>query len=858
MPAVPAPSLPGPGVGPGNDRLQPSAAFADRDADTPTGCQRIGRPLVPLALCLAGGMGLCAAHAEWGAVAGLAAGIAVLGVGRSILRGRPAHPGPSLVLFAALGYLALLPWMKPLLSSAHVAHFPDTPVSVRARVVGMADGPPARQRLIAAVEAWRAEDDWRTARGRIRLTVLNDHGHAPLTEGTRIEFRSRLRDVRNFDNPGGFDYRRYLALQDIHRTAFVDLGRVQRLTLAADTDRQAFVARLRARQVAALDRRVPDPEAAAVLKALVLGVRGAMDADLRRVFQDTGVAHLLAISGLHVSIVTLVVVLLARGSLSYCPFLRRHGRVREAAALMALGPMLFYGVLAGLAPATQRAMVMVAGGLAAVCLRRSGDGLNFLALAAMVLLLFHPPMVVSTSFQLSFTAVAAIILGMQALPAISRPGARSPQGAVLARIRTFLLITLLAFFGTLPLILLTFSRVSLVSLLGNAVGVPLIGFVAVPLGLLATALGGISEWAAVVVLQAAAGAITLALQVLRFLADWPWAAVNTFRPTAVEVALYYGLLGSVMLRRRVRAARLWLVLILATMGLDGLYWAHRRFWHGDLKVTVVDVGQGNATLLELPRGGILMVDGGGMAGNDGFDMGERVVAPFLRSRKILTVDTLVLSHANSDHMNGLFYLAEHFHVRTLLANGEMVDSPTCRAFEELLRRRGIHQLRFEDLPPHLRVHGVDLEIKNPPPGFRRPPLLRGWRDLNNNSLALRIVFDGQSILLPGDIKAQAEQEMVARWGPSLASAVLVAPHHGSRSSSTTAFLEAVDPRAVVISAGYRNRYGFPHPEVVSRYRRRNAHLFRTDRDGAVEITITGGVARVLARNGRRLVLPPPF
>ena len=858
MTAVPAPSFPDAGACPGNDISRSTAAIAGPESDTPGRRQRIGRPLVPLCLCLVGGLGACAASPEWGVLAGLAAGIAVWSVGRSIRRGRPVHPGPALALFAALGYLALLPWMQPLLPSDHVARFPVEPVGLRVRVVEAPNGPPGRQALIAAVEAWRMEDGWRPARGRIRLTVLNGDGDAPVTEGTRMEFHARLRPVHNFDNPGGFDYRRFLALRDIHRTAFVERRRVQRLTPPREADPRNFVARLRAGQVAALDRRVPDPEAAAVLKALVLGVRGAMDTELRRVFQDTGVAHLLAISGLHVSTVTLVAMLLARGLLSCCPVLLRHGRVGAAAALLALGPMLFYGVLAGLAPATQRAMVMVAGGLAAVCLRRSGDGLNFLAVAAMVLLVSHPPMVVSTSFQLSFTAVGAIILGMQALPVVGSPRTRSIPEAAWVRIRSFLLITVLAFFGTLPLILQTFSRISLVSLLGNAVAIPLIGFVAVPLGLLATAAGGLSEWAAEILLQVAAGAISLALHTLRFLADWPWAAINTFRPTDVEVVLYYGALVSLLLIRRVPAARLWLVLILVAFGLDGMYWAHRRFWHGDLKVTVVDVGQGSATLLELPRGGTLMVDGGGMATNEGFDMGARVVAPFLRSRKILTVDTLVLSHANSDHMNGLFYLAEHFHVRTVLTNGEMTASGMCRSFEDLLRRKGIRQPRFDDLPPRLNVHGVNLEIKNPPPGFRRSPLLRAWRDLNNNSLALRIAFEGQTILLPGDIKAEAEREMVARWGPALKSAVLVAPHHGSRSSSTEDFLEAVDPQVVVFSAGYGNRYGFPHPAVVSRCRQRTPHLLRTDRDGAVEITLAGGSARILARNGRRVILPAPF
>jgi competence protein ComEC len=786
---------------------------------------------------------------------GLAAGVGLWMVGRAWRRGSSAHPAPAIALFAALGYLALLPWLTPWLPAAHIAHLPEEPLNLRVRMVETLDGPPNRQRFTAAVEAWDAGGGWREAQGLVRLTLIN--GETPLEIGDRLEFRGRLRAVRSFDNPGGFDYRRYLALRDIHRTTFVDLTRAQHLG-AADAPRfAAGVARLRLRLAAGMAAQVADPDAAAVLQALVLGVRGGISEDVRRVFQDTGVAHLLAISGLHVSIVALVAVFLARTLLGRWEGLRLRGWVRPAAALAALGPVLVYGVLAGMAPATQRAMVMAAAGLAAVCLGRPGDSVNFLAVAALVLLALHPPLVASLSFQLSFTAVGAIVLGVRALPHRPHPAPGSLRESILRTLGGFLLVTVLATVGTLPLVLASFNRLSLVSLVGNAVAVPLIGFVAVPLGLLATAIGSFSAWGAGLLLQVAAGAVTGALGMLRPLADWPWAAVNTFRPTAVEIVLYYIALGALVFGRRSPAGRLVLVLALAAIVADGAYWAQRRLWHRDLRITVVDVGQGNATLVELPGGKVMVIDGGGFPGVEPFDVGARVLGPLLRLRKILTVDTLVLSHVNSDHLQGLLHLAEGFHVHTLLSNGEWTSSETCRAFLGILDRQEVVRPPFAELPPRLSLNGVDLDILNPPPDFQDRAKLDKWRELNNNSLALRIGFGGLSVLVPGDIKSEAENEMVRRWGSVLRSDLIVAPHHGSRTSSTEPFLEAVAPRAVVVSAGHRNRYGFPHPEVVERYRRRGCHIFRTDRDGAVEIAIEHGAAMIHTRRGRQVRLAPP-
>jgi competence protein ComEC len=368
-----------------------------------------------------------------------------------------------------------------------------------------------------------------------------------------------------------------------------------------------------------------------------------------------------------------------------------------------------------------------------------------------------------------------------------------------------------------------------------------------------------------VLFQAGGAILSFAMAAVEWMARLPFAAARTVTPSWVEVALFYTAFGCVihlLQRRRGRPAVAepaagegrggaggnrgsgfaWVLLALCLLAAaaDAGFWFHQRFRHRELRVTLIDVGQGSAALIELPGGRTLLVDGGGFADNAAFDVGAAVVAPFLWSRKIATIDRLILTHPNSDHLNGLVFIAENFNVGSLWTNGEPWHSQPYRALMEAAAAHGIDRPPFGALPRRSLTEGVLLEVLYPPADFVERRESERWRrDPNNNSLVTRFSYGDFSIILPGDIMRPAEKELVAMAGSRLRANVLVAPHHGSRTSNSEDLLEAVQPQAVLISCAGRAGSGLPHPQVIERFAQRGLPVFRTDRHGAIRLVSDG-------------------
>ncbi|MDX1709281.1 MAG: ComEC/Rec2 family competence protein, partial [Desulfobacterales bacterium] len=639
-----------------------------------------------------------------------------------------------------------------------------------------------------------------------------------------------------------------------------------------------------------------------VLKALIVGDRSAISRPLRDAFNRAGVGHLLAISGLHIGIVASVAFFFFKWLLAYINPLLWTASTRKSAALMSLLPVVLYGIVAGFSPSTQRAVIMVGIFLMTFLFEREHDLINTLALAALAILMIYPPSLFSISFQLSFMAVLSIIFGLNCLQRYRPDPDLTIQNGVglklKKRLMTFFFVSLFAIGGTLPLTMFYFNQISLVGILANFLVVPLVGFIVVPVGLLAAFVSTVSMTTALWCFKICHAVLRPSLTTIEILADIPIAAVKTFTPGVLELVSYYLLLwallnwiaarrsepnnphhlrypgsaaedescaspvvdrsgrlsemiqkftvrfangvrgeGSAKVRQKLYGAIAVLV-ILVLLG-DAGYWYYRRFGHRDLRITVIDVGSGSAALLELPGGHTMLIDGGGFSDNSVFDIGARVLAPLLWRKKIKTVDTLILTHPNSDHLNGLIYIAKHFNVQQIWTNGEARDTMGYRGLMDTIAVQNIHFPPYKDIPVRQMINGVGFSVFYPHVDFMEKKARDRWRNSNNNSLVIRISFGTISFLFPGDIMAAAEHELTQATESKLNSTVLMAPHHGSKTSSTDIFLGAVNPQICIISCGWKSRYKFPHPAVLQRYTRRGCRTYRTDLNGAVTLITDG-------------------
>lgn len=800
------------------------------------------RPAIPLTLSLMAGiiLGQGLPGFAFPALFTLLATLVWL-VGR-MQREQSARWSPLLATLAA-GYLAMVPWTSPPVGPDHLIKYLDTGYW---RIHGAVVDPPVlrfgRTRVVLDVSTLEREDVSQAVRGRIRLTVM---GETTLAEGDRLIFPAKIRSFRNFRNPGGFDYRRHMAFKGIHGSAWVSSEKLLRNGTDTRSTADRLVHAARQRLGGMIDAAASDAytDEKAVLKALVFGDRSGIHNALRERFNRAGVGHLLAISGLHVGIVATLAFGVLRWIFAFIPFLLWRGWGRQWAAAATLVPVLAYGVLAGMSPSTQRAEIMVAVFLAALILGRTHDVLNTLAIAALTILALFPPALFSISFQLSFAAVLAIVYGLEKIGAV-RSADPHPMVRAGRWLVNFMLVSALAIAGTTPVVLYHFNQTSLVGLAANLFLVPLMGFAAVPLGLLSALTALFSEPAAAMGFMLSIHILHLASMGLDFFSGLSFAAVNVVTPSLPEILLYYLIGWGVLNLRETRIAPWVLSAALVVAVGDGLYWSYQRFWHGDLKVTAIDVGQGGSTLMELPGGGVLLYDGGGFSDNRVFDMGRRVVAPVLWRRKIATVDILVLSHPNADHLNGLIYISENFNVAELWTNG---DANTTMGYEMLMaacREKGILVRRMDAATGETIVGPVTLAVLHPAADFLSPPGGMDQGDRNNGSLVVKATFGETAFLLTGDIQARAENQLVRRAGRDLASTVLFAPHHGSRTSSSPGLVAAVRPAVVVISAGAGNRFGFPHAEVTDRYRAAGSRILCTGTHGAVAMHSDGKTVHV--------------
>jgi len=565
-----------------------------KDFDSP---KVYARPLIPLLLALMTGIvvGLYLPNLSGVFLAMLFALLFSLLVA---WKGQRAHFLPFF-LFFVLGYWSLQSFVFPRLPANHVSRFID---DERWHMIGRVDGYPEqfpdRTRCILKTESLARRGHFYKVSGAVRATIWEPV--TGLCAGDRVACLVRLKEIRNFNNPGGFDYRRYLAFRGIHASASV--SRASFVIKLHPAKRWWFghsIDRSRRRVACLIDRATAgEPkEVGGIMKALLIGDRSEVPPKIREAFNRIGTAHLLAISGLHIGIVATLAFFCFRFILSRSERILLAGWPTKVAALLCLFPILFYGLLTGMSPATQRAVIMVTVFLAALLFERERDTINTLALSALVILIIDPTALFAVSFQLSFTAVFAILYTMEHIPFAVE--CRQGPTTVFKRLALFLLVSAAAILGTVPITLYYFNQMSLIGVLTNCFMVPLIGFLVVPQGLLAVLFLPVAPNIALLTMKGASMTIEGALEIAIFFSNWPFAALRTTTPTLIEIGAYYALAWTLLNCRRRSWAKPILIGLTLVVAADVGYWVSQRYGRSALRMTVIDVGQGSSALIKL-------------------------------------------------------------------------------------------------------------------------------------------------------------------------------------------------------------------------------------------------------------------
>ena len=755
----------------------------------------------------------------------------------------------GLIFFALLGLG--LSWLRIEYHPSHPASQWNLrgPVDLLARVVRPPEVEPRQVRIdLRAIGVFDA-GSYLPLNGGVHLSLYSPETRVRYGD-TILVHQVKLHRPRPYQNPGAFDIAGYLEARNIQLSGGV--SRDARITIL-ERGGGPFLWReiyaQREQMISFIDAH-PQGDDRSLFKAMVLGITGDLTPAVRDSFANAGTAHLLAISGLNAGFVAVLFYQLFRFLLRLLWFsplgpLRLPARPSKVAALLTILPVLYYFAIADWSASIFRATIMVVFYLVYFSMARDRSLHEVLALAALVILFWQPASLFDIGFQLSFLSVLAIISSI--------PGARVPeeqeatqppkwQERLLQKgcvwVKASLLTTFWATLGTTPLVLYYFNRLSLISLPANLVTVPL-GSLIVPVGFVSLLLSLVSPSLAQPLFSLGLLISRLLMRATDFFAALPAASIRLPTPSGSAIVIFYMGLASWWLLRgkrwRVPASLVPVVASIIVFLWPTLFPERESL----MTVSFIDVGQGESALLRFPDGRKFLIDGGGSFDGN-FDFGERVVGPFLWRQQITRLDTVAVSHPQSDHAGGVPSILRNFRVENLwTGTGDARYEPL------VLAGRGRTQWRV-GRPGEVLLQGEDFGVRvlwPPAQGFSAEGRKRGAE--NNNSMVLKVHFRGVSFLFTGDLEDLGERELLRRYSPAeLRSTVLKISHHGSKTGTLPEFLAAVQPEVGVISVGAFNPFGHPHPSVLDRLRAAGVRVYRTDHHPAITFETDGTRWRV--------------
>ncbi len=753
-----------------------------------------------------------------------------------------------LPLFLLAGYMHTARHLLPPANPTHIYQriTQRATIHLTGTVLGMVtwDGEKTRLTLASEIlflpgkasERLAETTTFRPVHGKIRLS-LRGRPTQPIRSGDRLLLMATVDRIHNYRTVGSFDYQLHMAAREIYVSGWIPSpdhiwpipardSLPQKLKELPGQVRQEMGDFLAA---------TLEPGPASLYQALLIGDRSRVPPEVLEHFKISGCMHLLAISGMHMGLLGLMLY----GSLLW--LLKRSTRlmlafhVETLAALLTMPPLFLYALVAGMHLPVLRALIMALLLLLALVLRRQKSLIHVLAAALLVILAIQPLALFTVSFQLSFAAVLGIIL---TIPRLQEKFARAGHGST--RIRTWIqgafLVSCLATVATLPIMLFHFNRISLIGPVMNLLVEPLLCLWALPIGLVAAPLIPIQAELARGLLTLGSLGLEGARNLTAAASHIPLASVQTITPSAGEIITYLAALSLFFLPGKKPWCRIGgaVLLILVTFHFTAGLWFTKE--PGQTTVAFLDVGQGSSTFIRMDDGTTLLVDGGGNHSSR-FDIGERVIGPYLARQRVWRLDQMIITHPDSDHTSGSGFLLDRFRPKIIHVN--TIDPDDHRSFGQLLS-----QARERNIPV---VVGRKGEVYHQGVNTSLRCLgMNGTGDLsslsgNDLGLVIRLDHGPVGFLFPGDISIRAEKVLLAdKWsGRRLAADLLLAPHHGSDSSSSRDFISRVNPRLIVASAARAKSGWFPGQRNLQLWRQEQIPLLTTGNSGTITCSTDG-------------------
>lgn len=732
-----------------------------------------------------------------------------------ILRGK--YPGllyvmAGMIAFYSAGALEFL-LIDGLLSRKFIK-FADTQLVLKGYVCSEPEIRNENVRYIVKVSEIRYDGHERKMSAKVLLTTENKGKDSFYEYGSCIEITGKPVMPKGRRNPGGFNHRLYLAQSGISASVFAYSWDI----LVNESRKGSWLRRaglaVKHRITEAVERSLPEQQAG-LLNGMLIGSREGLSEPVKEAFSDSGLAHLMAVSGANVAFIA-------------APFLWAFKRMRlgkRVSSLIVMAVLVFFVFITGFEASVLRAVIMAVTVLLGRVVRREADTLTSIAFAALLLLLHNPYNIFNIGFQLSFAAALSIILFNSNISNIIR------FRFIPRTIKDVLSVTLSAQLGVLPLTAYHFNKVSLASIISNLLAVPVVEVITV-LGMIIAAVGQFSAALSKAIGYINCALLSFILYVSKVTAQSPLAVLTVITPPLVVVALYYALLWFMLYYKPLTGLKLKAVHYTAASAVVFLAVFAYIVFPSRLEVVFLDVGQGDSVFLRTPGGKTVLIDGGGYAGSrsEGSNMGDYAVVPFLLDRGVYSLDAVIATHAHDDHVQGLTAVLESMKVGCFIIPGAWKEEMV--PLIDISSRRTIPVKYCGRGDVIVLDKKTCLKVLNPGSYCEKESM-----SLNNSSLVLKLCYGNTSILLTGDIEQETEDTLL-KTGADMKALVLKVAHHGSDTSSTGVFLKNVRPAAAVVSVG-ANNFGHPSTLVLERLESMGVRVFRTDVDGAVILRSDG-------------------